>query len=83
MMQGTYDILCPLIPEKTGLHHIHMTVVSFLHIHRLQLFNTKYMNSLYPTTNFQNHHDAVLGVLHHDVLWRSAYYIITAVMKYL
>jgi len=60
MMQGTYDILCPLIPVNTGLHHIHMIVMSFLHICRLQLFNTKYVNSLHPTSNCQNHHDALL-----------------------
>lgn len=73
MMQGTYDILCLLIPVNTGLPHIHMTVVPFLHICRLQLFKTKYVNSLHPTTNCQNHHDAVLRVLHHDGLLRSAY----------
>ena len=49
MMQGTYDILCPIIPVNIGLHHIHMTVMSFFHICKLQLFNTKYVNSLHPT----------------------------------
>ena len=60
MMQRTYDILCPLIPVNTGLHHIHMTVVSFLHICKLQLSNTKYVNSLPPTSNGQSPHNAVL-----------------------
>ena len=69
MMQGTNDSLCPLIPMNTGLHHIHMTLVSFLHICRLQLFNTKYVNSLHPTTNCQSHHNAVLIVLHYDAVF--------------
>jgi len=60
MMQGTYDILFPLIPVNTGLHHIHMTVVSFLHICKLQLFNTKYVNSLHSTSNCQSLHNAEL-----------------------
>jgi hypothetical protein len=59
-LQDTYDILCPLIPVNTALLHNHMTVVSFLHIYGLQLFNTKYVNSLHPTSNCQSLHDAVL-----------------------
>ena len=77
MTQGTYDIH-PVIPANTGLHHIHKNEVYFLHICRLQLFNTKYVTACTLHQIFK----AIMMQYSTSIL-KSEHYLITQVMKYL